>query len=194
MYKRYTTKYINVVSFVCTLIIFSIIYIISTQIEHIDISKQLSEKMQNTIKVEFQSVEQQEKVEDAKTEENLWALKIPQIGLEAKIAEGTTEEVLNSDIGHFTETSKTNGTIGLAAHNRGYPVNYFSKIKSLKKGDIIQYQYKDFKKQYTVEKNYIIKDTDWTNLEQTEENKITLITCVEDEPSFRRCVIGKEKI
>ncbi len=194
MYKRYTTKYINVVSFVCTLIIFSIIYIISTQIEHIDISKQLSEKMQNTIKVEFQSVEQQEKVEDAKTEENLWALKIPQIGLEAKIAEGTTEEVLNSDIGHFTETSKTNGTIGLAAHNRGYPVNYFSKIKSLKKGDIIQYQYKDFKKQYTVEKNYIIKDTDWTNLEQTEENKITLITCVEDEPSYRRCIIGKEKI
>ena len=124
--------------------------------------------------------------------ESEWYLKIPTISLDAKIAEGTSQEILNSAIGHFENTSKTLGNIGLAAHNRGYSVNYFANIKSLKKGDKIQYTYKEFKKNYFVMDNIIIKDTDWTNLEDTEENTITLITCVEGEPEFRRCVIGKE--
>ena len=43
-------------------------------------------------------------------------------------------------------------------------------------------------------KNIIIKDTDWTNLEESDGNIITLITCVENQPEYRRCVQGKEKI
>ena len=36
----------------------------------------------------------------------------------------------------------------------------------------------------------IIKDNDWEKLEQTEENAITLITCIENQPEYRRCGSG----
>ena len=100
---------------------------------------------------------------------------------------------MNEYVGHFEETSIKSGNIGLAAHNRGYPVNYFENIKKLKKGDKIIYKYYEFEKTYIVSQNIIIVDTDWSYLEQTEENTITLITCVENEPSYRRCIQAIEE-
>lgn len=78
-------------------------------------------------------------------------------------------------------------------HNRGYEKNYFERLKELEEGDAIIYNFNDFKKEYIVTDNLIIEDTDWTYLENTQENKITLITCVENEQNYRRCVIGEEK-
>ena len=52
-------------------------------------------------------------------------------------------------------------------------------------------QYFLFSGAYT--KNKIIKDTDIDVLENTEENILTLITCVENEPNYRRCVQAEEK-
>ena len=95
-------------------------------------------------------------------------------------------------VGHFEETAKINGNIGLAAHNRGYKVNYFSNLKKVKEDDEIIYQYQDYKKTYVVTKNVVIKDIDWSYLQNTKENKITLITCIENEPNYRRCVQGIE--
>ena len=124
---------------------------------------------------------------------DFWYLEIPSINLKANIEEGTTKEIMDNYIGHFEETSKSLGNIGLAAHNRGYKNNYFENLKKLKQGDKIIYRYNDFSKIYIVEKHEIIKDTDWTMLESTEENKITLITCVENEPEYRRCIQGIEE-
>ena len=39
--------------------------------------------------------------------------------------------------------------------------------------------------------NVIIKDTDTYVIENTKENIITLITCVENKPELRRCVQGR---
>lgn len=91
-------------------------------------------------------------------------------------------------IGHFEESKKWAGNVCLAAHNRGYENNYFSEIKKLKEGDKITYYYKNDNREYIVQKNFIIQDTDLTCLEDTEENRMTLITCVENEPNYRRCV------
>ena len=123
-----------------------------------------------------------------------WYVKIQSIGLQAEISEGTSTETMNQYVGHFEESSKTNGIIGLAAHNRGYPKNYFENLKKLKIGDEIEYCYKDFEKKYIVESHTIIKDTDWSWLEPRDENRIVLITCVENEPEYRRCIQGEEKV
>ena len=72
-------------------------------------------------------------------------------------------------------------------------MNYFQDLKTLEKGDEIKYTYKDFQKIYEVEKVKIIKDTDWDCLENTEDNRLTLITCVENQPEYRRCVQAVEK-
>lgn len=85
------------------------------------------------------------------------------------------------------------GNVGLAAHNRGYPVNYFQNIKDLKLGDKIIYKTNYGIKTYKVDNNIIIEDNDWSYLEETKENRITLITCVENEPNYRRCIQGIEE-
>lgn len=144
--------------------------------------------MQKTI------IEQQHTLVVATTENvEKWQIEIPTISLIANISEGTTKEVLNQYVGHFENTSKQQGNIGLAAHNRGYDVNYFKDLKLLKEGDEIKYSYNGFEKTYEVEKCRIIKDTEWEFLEETEENMLTLITCVENQPEYRRCVQAVEK-
>lgn len=124
---------------------------------------------------------------------NNWYIQIDKVSLKAPIQEGTTKEILNEYVGHFEESSKDLGNICLAAHNRGYKNNYFSRLKELQEGDEIKYTYNDIEKTYIVTKHEIIQNTDWSNLEPTEENTITLITCVENEPEYRRCIQGIEK-
>lgn len=207
----YTKRYINIVSFLITILIFILITNFSIILKQIDFNLPPISYMfkRKTVLVELSSSnikkDTQEEVTEIKNksletelqnnygQKEIWKIIIPKISLEAEISEGTSKEVMNKYVGHFEETSIKNGNIGLAAHNRGYEVNYFKKIKQLKQGDKIIYKYKDFEKIYTVDKNIIIKDTDWSYLERTEENKITLITCVENEPEYRRCVQAIEK-
>lgn len=127
------------------------------------------------------------KIEDEK-DLSQWKLEIPKINLNANIQEGTSIKVMNKNIGHFIETSKENGNIGLAAHNRGYKVNYFKNLKKLKKGDLVIYTYKGKSKEYIVNSSEIIKDTDWSKLNKSRVDKLTMITCVEDRPDYRLCV------
>ena len=131
--------------------------------------------------------------QNSQEEKYIWQIEIEKISLKAEIAEGTNIEILNKYVGHFEETQKEKGNIGLAAHNRGYDVNYFKDLKLLKEGDEIKYIYNQYKNTYEVTKNIIIQDTDWQYLENTEENTLTLITCVENEPNYRRCVQAVEK-
>ena len=121
-----------------------------------------------------------------------WQVEIPTINLIAPISEGTSQEVMLEYVGHFENTSLWNGNIGLAAHNRGYPINYFARLKELKKNDEIIYKTKKGTKTYSVEVITIIEDTDWSYLLNTNENKITLITCVENKPTKRLCIQAKQ--
>ena len=122
----------------------------------------------------------------------IWQIEIPTINLSADIAEGTTKEIMDANVGHFTNTDKWNGNVGLAAHNRGYEVNYFKDIKNLKIGDKVIYKYKTGQKEYEIYSISIISDEDWSYLKDTGGNIITLITCLEDRPSLRRCIQGKQ--
>ncbi len=125
-------------------------------------------------------------------ENKVWKLEIPKINLVANIEDGTSEEILNKFIGHFEMTGYITGNIALAAHNRGYPVNYFENIKYLKIDDEVIYYYKEIKQIYKVSEVKIIKDTQVEVLKNTNENIITLITCVENRPEYRRCIVAKK--
>lgn len=121
-----------------------------------------------------------------------WRIQIPKLNLDVHIVEGTTAEVLLKAVGHFENTAKWNGNVGLAAHNRGYNCNFFEKIKQLKIGDEIIYITTNGKKVYKVQTNKVIQDTDWSYLKQTNDNRITLITCEENREQYRRCVQAVE--
>ena len=101
--------------------------------------------------------------------------------------------VLNDYVGHFEETSKTKGNIGLAAHNKGYKNNYFENLNKLKISDEIKYRYNEFEAVYQIEIIETIKSTNWNYLESSKENKITLITCIENKPDLRLCIQANQK-
>ena len=195
---KFSSIYINILSFFISIVIFIFIQIFFSNYDTFLYKSSLKAgfEVENVIKETKEQVNNtNETVKEKITEDvNTWCLEIPKINLKANISEGTTKEVMEDYIGHFEETTKENGNVGLAAHNRGYKNNYFQKIKELKEGDSIFYTYKGETKEYLVTKHVIIKDTDWTYLEDTEKNTITLITCVENEPEYRRCIQGEEKI
>ena len=110
----------------------------------------------------------EEKLENTQElEEIIWQIEIPEIELIAPIAEGISQEVMLEFVGHFEDTSKWNGNIGLAAHNRGYPINYFSRLKELQKGDRIIYKNNNGIKTYIIDLIEIIEDTNWSYLQET---------------------------
>ena len=122
-----------------------------------------------------------------------WKVTIKKINVNAEIADGVTPDVLNKYVGHFKQSGYASGNIALAAHNRGYAVNYFNKIKELNIGDEIEYSYMGKVQVYLVYENRVIEDTNVEVVENTSENIITLITCVENKPAQRRCIRGKLK-
>lgn len=209
----YTKRFVNIVSLLITIVIYFFVTNVSVNFSPLSIfnlfKKSVVQVELNSNSVNFNSdngIEEKieiqnnypenkivtnEVVED--TKEVNWKILIPTIALEAEISEGTSKEVMDKYVGHFEETSKSIGNVGLAAHNRGYNVNYFANLKKLKEGDEIIYKCYGFERTYVVTKNLIITDEDWSYLEKTEKNTITLITCVENEPMYRRCIQGEEK-
>ena len=130
----------------------------------------------------------QDSSNEIKDKTNKWRIEIPKINLNAPIREGTTQEIMLEAVGHFTETPRDTGNIGLAAHNRGYECNFFERIKELNKGDKIIYRNGNKTRTYLVETNTVIKQTNWNYLKPTKDNRITLITCEKDMREYRRCI------
>ena len=177
---RYTKRYVNIVSLIITIIIFSFTNQISITPNKININSISNLFKRNLVLVELNSnninQETKENIPLVKNQNNNdeqiinetqekiknvnWKITIPQISLEAEISEGTRKEVMDKFVGHFEKTTKTSGNVGLAAHNRGYPINYFADIKKLKEGDEIIYKYFEFEKTYLVTENKIIEDID----------------------------------
>lgn len=139
-----------------------------------------------TLKKEQNKIKSESTVQVNKVNE--WRIKIPAINVDAEIYEGVTNEVIAKYVGHFDESSKWNGNVALAAHNRGYNCNFFQNIKRLGKGDIVIYSTHEGVRRYKVETNKIIEETDWSYVCNTEDNRITLITCEENKKEYRRCV------
>lgn len=127
------------------------------------------------------------------SQQTSWRIQIPKINLDAPILEGTSLPNMKRAVAHFEESSKWEGNVCLAAHNRGYQYNFFEQINQLKKGDSIYYQTEKGKKEYQVEQNKMIKETDWSDIQNTKENRITLITCVKNQPEYRVCIQAIEK-
>ena len=207
----YTKRFVNVISLIITIVIYffvtnvsinfcpqSIFNMFKKSVVQVELnSNSVNLNSDNGIeeKIEIQNdypIHAVSALPGCDTKEVNWKILIPAIALEAEISEGTSKEIMDKYVGHFEETSKSVGNVGLAAHNRGYNVNYFANLKKLKEGDKIIYKCYGFERTYVVTKNLIITDEDWSYLEETEKNTITLITCVENEPMYRRCIRGEE--
>lgn len=165
-----------------SLFVMSIIFFLVIQIYIYKFQKDIKLNTEVGIEIFNTKTLQSENIFDEEKEikNTIWQINIPKIELSADISNGTDKETLNKYVGHFIETPIEDGNIALAGHNRGYDVNYFSRLKELREGDEIIYIHNEINRIYEVTKNKIIKDTDIDVLENTEENILTLITCVEN--------------
>lgn len=112
-------------------------------------------------------------------------IKIDKIGFVGLVYEGTSLDTLAKGVGHFESSPYLDGNVCLAAHNTN---KFWAKLHTLENGDTINYTSFLGTKEYKVSKVTQISETDWTLLENTDENYLTLITCVKGKPSLRLAV------
>lgn len=138
----------------------------------------------------------EEKTEEILTEENsdiIGHLKIDSINLNAPIKDGTELSTLKTAIGHFKDTAYFDGNICLAAHNRGYNQNFFERLNEVKEGDKVEYITKYTTQVYYVTEIKEVVETDLSALNPTEQDQVTMITCIKNQKEKRLCVIATKQ-
>ena len=172
------------VLFIVLILIVAIGFLFSYDKKVIEQEKQnTSEQLGNT-----EDVEQEVTEDDGFEEDLIGSLKIEKINLNGTVKEGSTNEILRDYIGHIEETAKYDGNVGLAAHNRGNKYSYFARINELEPGDEIVYTTKYGERKYIVDTKKEILETDWSKLEGTTDNRLTLITCIKNKVNQILCV------
>ena len=116
---------------------------------------------------------------------------IKRVGLSVNVYEGATTSSMAKGAGHYTSSSCWTGNVALFGHNRGgHP--YFNELKNVKVGDTVTYQTNQGTRTYQVETVAHISSTDYSYLNEMGDNRITLITCIANQPSLRLCVQAVE--
>lgn len=149
-----------------------------------NIQKNIEETLEDEEKIDIEKLFLENEGKDV-----IGVIKIEKINFEGLVYENTTLETLSKGIGHFTNSPYINGNVCLAAHNTN---KFWAKLNTLEVGDKITYISFLGTKEYQVQSIEEILETDWSKLENTEENIITLITCVKGKPELRLCVQGIE--
>lgn len=105
----------------------------------------------------------------------LAVLRIPRIGVEVPVLEGTDDWTLNRAVGHITDTSApgTDGNSGIAGHRDGF----FRGLKDVREGDEITLETKHGREVYRIERTWIVDPSDVSVLDPTPSRSITLVTC-----------------
>lgn len=127
-----------------------------------------------------------------KTDKNIIGyITIEELGIiKAPIADGTDNKTIGKYVGHFENSSYLEGNVCLCSHNRGSKAAFFENLKNIKKRMKIEYTTKYETKTYITDEIKEIEETDFSVLEPTKDNRITLITCIANQRAKRLCVIG----
>ena len=127
----------------------------------------------------------------AYTDGSIGTLKISKLGISVKVWEGETTTSMAKGVAHYSSTSAWDGNVGLAGHNRGAKFN-IGAIKNLVAGDTITYTTMYGTRTYQVTSVKTIANNDWSYLQSTADNRITITTCLENHPESRVMVQAVE--
>ena len=132
-------------------------------------------------------------VEDMKRSDgSIGTVKIPALGISMKVWEGETDASMAKGMAHYSSTTGWDGNVGLCGHNRGSAYSIGS-IKNLEIGDTITYTTVYGTRTYAVSYVGTISSTDWSRLQATPDNRLTITTCLANQPSKRVVVQAVEK-
>ena len=102
-------------------------------------------------------------------------LKIPSIGIEVPVLEGTDDLTLNRGVGHIdgTPLPGEEGNIGIAGHRDGF----FRGLKDLHLGDSLDLYTEHGNTRYVVDEIHIVTPEDISVLSPRQRSSVTLVTC-----------------
>ena len=124
---------------------------------------------------------------------SIGVLIIESIGVSAPVYETDDEmEAMKKGIAHYKTTSAWNGNIGLCSHNGTTSYCWFRDLYKLKKGGVVTYRTALGTRTYQVSEIKEIEETDWSMLGRTENNRITMTTCIDGKPGKRLVVQAVE--
>ena len=125
---------------------------------------------------------------------SIGVLTIDSIGVSAPVYETDDEmEAMRKGVAHYKTTSAWSGNIGLCAHNGNASYCWFHDLHKVEKGDVMTYRTALGTRTYEVSEIKEIDETDWSMLGRTEDNRITMTTCIDGKPSKRLVVQAVEK-
>lgn len=127
---------------------------------------------------------------------SIGVLTISKLSLSVNIYESPDNmEAMSKGVAHFPSTSAFDSNVGLSAHNINLDGSdgYFKYLYTLEMGDEITYQTALGERSYVVESITTIDASDWTPLYYTDDNRITMITCISGQADKRLCVQAVEK-
>jgi LPXTG-site transpeptidase (sortase) family protein len=119
----------------------------------------------------------------------LGTLHVERLNRTVRIYGGATMEAMDFGAGHFSFTGLNHGNTGLVGHNRGRTNGFFSFVRHLREGDIITLNANGITRNYALTMLYTINETDFSPLMEFNDNRLTLITCVEYVPQKRRVAV-----
>lgn len=126
-----------------------------------------------------------------RTDGSIGTVKIPSLDINMKVWEGETNTSMSKGLGHYSSTSGWDGNVGVCGHNRGAKY-VIGSIKDLKVGDTITYTTIYGTRTYAVSMVKTIANNDWSYLQATSDNRITITTCLANQPDYRVCVQAVE--
>jgi sortase A len=102
-------------------------------------------------------------------------LRIPKIGLEVPVLEGTDEVSLNRGVGRIVGTARPleSGNIGIAGHRDGF----FRGLKEITTGDVVELESNGARASYAVDEIEIVEPKDGGVLRPRSKPAVTLVTC-----------------
>jgi sortase A len=102
-------------------------------------------------------------------------LRIPRIGLEVAVLEGTDEWTLNRGVGHIEDSTRpgVEGNVGIAGHRDGF----FRGLKDIHADDRFEIETPGGVDHYKVERTWIVDPKDVSVLDPTPSATVTLVTC-----------------
>ncbi|WP_024620183.1 class D sortase [Metaclostridioides mangenotii] len=107
-------------------------------------------------------------------------ISIPKIDLKVIIKEGTDMKTLRRAVGHFEGTPMPweNGNFAIAGHRQYTYGEFFNRVDEIETGDLIEIQTLNGKFDYKVDVKKEVEATQVEVLDNTPEDKITIVTCV----------------
>jgi sortase A len=102
-------------------------------------------------------------------------LRIPKIGLEVAVLEGTDDVSLNRGVGWIAGTARPveSGNVGIAGHRDGF----FRGLKDITMGDVVELESNGARASYAVDEIEIVEPKDGAVLRPRSKPAVTLVTC-----------------